>query len=155
MREDYRKAFVDSVEEVFSTMLMETVSAGEVTAKHAEGGTGEITGIIGLSGDLRGTVTLYLPIPTALAVVSRLLGMDVEEDDESVGDAVAEMVNMMVGSAKARIPMESETPIVLSLPTIVRGSAYNVVYPGGVETFEIPFSSSIGDFRLHIALEQK
>jgi chemotaxis protein CheX len=155
MRNIFAEAFVSSVEELFTKMLMEDVSSGEVTDTLGAGNSNEITSIIGLSGQVRGTVNLYLPTQTALAIVSRLLGIELHEDDESVADAVSEMANMVVGNAKARIPNDSSTPLELSLPTIVRGAGYHVEYPASVDRFVIPFESGLGSFRLLIALEHK
>src|SRR5690606_31618291 len=108
----------------------------------------EILGIIGLSGIARGTVALRFPVGTALNVVNRLLSTDIKIPDDTVADAIAEMVNIVAGSAKSKLRGEDSPPIDLSLPTVVRGKHYHVAYPSGAAWVEVPFSSELGTFRL-------
>lgn len=153
MKVEYINPFIESVFELFSTMLSAEARRGEVNVCRGSGTAREITGLIGLSGPARGTVALSFPTGTALAMCSRLLGMETLVVDETVSDAVAELVNIVAGSAKAKLKVANGEPIDLSLPTVVRGSCYSVDYPSKVMWLEVPFTSDLGPFSLRVTFE--
>jgi chemotaxis protein CheX len=151
---EYINPFIESVFELFTTMLSAQAARGEVGLCRGSGGNPrEIMGLIGLSGHVRGTVALSFPTGTALAMVSKLLGMDTHVVDETVSDAVAELVNIVAGSAKAKLNDSSGEPIDLSLPTVVRGNSYSVDYPSKSVWLEVPFTSDLGPFSLRVTME--
>jgi chemotaxis protein CheX len=111
--------------------------------------------LIGLSGMARGMVTLAFPVDTALNMVNNLLGTEIRVVDDTVSDAIAEMVNIVAGGAKAKLSSDLEKPIDLSLPTVVRGNSYNVDYPSGSVWIEVPFDSDLGSFALRVTFEME
>ena len=149
----YINPFIESVGDLFTNMLSAKVSRGKVGVSGGDFPPRAITGLIGLSGPTRGTVALSFPVPTALAMVNKLLGSETRVVDNTVTDAVAEMVNIVAGGAKARLSGDG-TPLDLSLPTVVRGENYDVEYPSGVKWLEVAFESELGDFRLRVTLEE-
>ena len=155
MKVEYINPFIESVYGLFSKMLSSAVKRGDVAlAKSGNGdGTRQITALIGLSGPARGTVALAFPVKTALAMVSRLLGHETHVVDDTVSDAVAEFVNIVAGGAKAAFSKQSKTPVDLSLPTVIRGSSYDVEYPSQSVWLEVPFTSDMGPFSLRVTFE--
>ena len=145
--------FIEAVYELFQTMLKSKVERGQIGVTDGGARPSDIMAIIGISGPTRGTVSLGLPTPTALAVVGRILGMQVDQIDDTVSDGVAEVVNMIAGSAKAKLNSGNEHPLDLSLPTVVRGERYNVQYPSKSVWLEVPFKSELGDFNLRVTFE--
>ncbi len=154
MKVEYINPFIESVTSVFSTMLEAEAVREHANLTGAPAAPREITAFIGLSGPVRGTVALSLPLETALATVNRLLATDIKVMDDTVSDGVAELVNMIAGGAKTKFSGDG-TPIDLSLPTIVRGSGYTVDYPTGVMWLEMPFSSELGSFSLRVTFEDQ
>jgi chemotaxis protein CheX len=154
MKVEYINPFIESTYELFSTMLSATAKRGDVgIAKEAAGGARDIMGLIGLSGPARGMVALSFPVDTALKMVNRLLDTEIVAVDDTVSDAIAEMVNIVAGGAKAKINVGGGKPIDLSLPTVVRGSSYDVDYPTGTVWLEVPFDSDLGHFSLRVTFE--
>jgi chemotaxis protein CheX len=123
--------------------------------RNPDGSPRDITGLIGLSGPARGTVAVSFPVKTALAVSNRFLGTETRVMDDSVADVIAEMVNIIAGSAKARFKTDELRPIELSLPTVVRGSNYAVQYPSGSVWLEVPFDSELGPFSMRVTFQMK
>lgn len=144
--------FIESVSDLFGTMLGCSVKRGEVTLARESGDPQHLVAIIGLSGPARGTVAVSLPVKTSLAVTGRLLGDAPPMVNDDVADALAEIANMIAGGAKARLSGEG-TPIDLSLPTVVTGSDYQVVYPTETVWLDVPFSSELGTFSLRVTFE--
>ena len=103
MKVEYINPFIESVHELFSTMLNSKASRGNVAIARGDGASHDIVALIGLSGPARGMVTMAFPVKTALNIVNRLLGSDLRIMDDTVSDAIAEVVNIVAGGAKARI----------------------------------------------------
>lgn len=154
MRVEFINPFIESVCDLFSTMLTCEAKRGVVNVSKSGPFGGEIAAIIGLSGPARGTVALSFPKRTALLMVNRLLGTTTTELDESVMDAVAEFVNIVAGGAKAKLNGDTGTPpITLSLPTVIRGKEYSVEAPSWSVWLDVPFTSDLGPFNLRVSFE--
>jgi chemotaxis protein CheX len=153
MKAEYINPFIEGVNELFSTMLECEALRGKVGVAQTKGDPRDITALIGLSGPARGIVALTFPIPTALAMVSKLLGTPTRVVDATVSDAVAEMVNIVAGRAKSKFQTLSGEPIDLSLPTVVRGNSYKVEYPSKSVWLDVPFESALGTFSLRVTFD--
>jgi chemotaxis protein CheX len=65
--------------------------------------SGEITGVILLSGGVSGSAALSFERGCALQIVSRMLGEDLQELNREIQDAVGEIINMVSGQAAQRL----------------------------------------------------
>lgn len=148
---EYINPFVESVTGFFDTMLKCRVRRGELT-RSGPTASAETTAIIGLSGPIRGTVAIILPRATATGMVKRLLGTDEAEAEETISDGVAEIVNILAGAAKSKLP-NNDGLIELSLPTVIRGADYTVEYPSDSVRLDMPFTSDLGPFTLRLTLQ--
>ncbi|MCD6118440.1 chemotaxis protein CheX [bacterium] len=153
MKVEYINPFIEGVNELFLTMLGCEALRGKVGVAKAKSDPRDVTALIGLSGPARGIVALTFPIPTALAMVSKLLGTPTRVVDATVSDAVAEMVNIVAGRAKSKFQTLSGDPINLSLPTVVRGNSYKVDYPSKSVWLDVPFESELGSFSLRVTFD--
>lgn len=143
--------FVESIHELFETMLGMEARVGEVIEPvPEEQGAPVIIGVIGMSGTAKGTVAAKLPVKTALKLVGRMVGTEFETLDRSIVDGIGEFVNILAGIAKKRY---SGHKISLSLPTVVRGDLFILNEKGqGTIWSEIPVESECGPFRLAVGL---
>jgi chemotaxis protein CheX len=99
-------------------------------------------------------VALSFPIGTARAMVGRLLCLGEEQISESVGDGVAELVNIIAGSAKAEFSNGNGSDVInLGLPTVIRGGNEIVEGPSQSTWLDVPFSSDLGPFSLRVTFE--
>ena len=153
MNVDYINPFIESVHDLFATMLTAKASRGDVAIARGDGPSLDIVALIGLSGPARGMVTLAFPVKTALNIVNRLLGTELRIMDDTVSDAVAEVVNIVAGGAKARFKIENGPPIDLSLPTVVRGNSFCVDYPTKTTWLEVPFETDLGPFVMRVTFK--
>ncbi|MFP4501509.1 MAG: chemotaxis protein CheX [Candidatus Hydrogenedentota bacterium] len=155
MQVEYINPFIESVYELFGTMLDAKVQRGTVGVSKGGSNPRDIMALIGLSGAARGMVALAFPVDTALKVVNRLLDSDVTIVDDTVSDAIAEVVNIVAGSAKARLN-NGEGPLIdLSLPTIVRGNSFSVEYPSKSMWLDVLFDSDLGEFTMRVTFEME
>ena len=155
MNVDYINPFIESVHDLFATMLTAKASRGTVAVSRGEGSFHDIVALIGLSGPARGMVTLAFPIKTALNIVNRLLGTESRIIDDTVSDAIAEVVNIVAGGAKARFKIENGPPIDLSLPSVIRGNSFCVDHPSETTWLEVPFESDLGPFTMRVTFKME
>lgn len=146
--------FIESVQELFTTMLGCEATRGDIGLADDSCNVRDIVALIGFSGPASGILSISFPVETALAIAGRMLGMEIKVMDETVSDTVAEMVNIIGGGAKARFTKDDPKPIELGMPTVVRGSNYTVNCPSNSVRIEVPFRSELGCFSVRVTLQK-
>ena len=144
----YINPFIEAVDSVFNTMLGVKPKRNGLKVSSGEAVGSVITSLVGISGQVSGVVALRFPPPTALKLVEKLLGSVPTEINDEVTDAVAELVNIVAGSAKAKF--QHDPPLQLGLPTVVHGTGYKLKYPSKSVWLEVPFTSDAGEFTLEV-----
>ncbi len=87
------------------------------------------TGVVQITGDFEGAVTIQLSEQKATEVAALMFAMEPEEiGDEEVSDAVGELANMAGGNVKSTLAGSCQ----LSLPSVTSGRDYHVSVPGTV-----------------------
>lgn len=85
------------------------------------------TGIVQITGDFEGAVTIQLGEAKARQVAAVMFAMEPEEiGEEEVSDAVGELANMTGGNVKSTMCGSCQ----LSLPSVTSGRDYHVSVPG-------------------------
>jgi len=149
----YAQDISDSTQEIFSSMVMLDVSPGEPFKRDDSKLINSISGIIGLAGAVKGMLAIHLPDKAALAITTAFLGMDVEDIDEDVCDAIGELANMLGGSMKSILdPAGSE--IQLSMPSAIHGEEYAVDCLADSESVTVPFEFSGQTFMVELQISQ-
>jgi len=143
--------FVQGIDSVFQTMLSIQPKRRPVKIDRASGNGAALTSLVGLSGQVQGVVVLRFPLDTALRLAGRMLATEINEVNEEVVDAISEIVNMVAGSAKAKLGYDP--PLNLGLPTVVQGDNYRMRYPTGSTWLKVPFESEVGEFALEVTFE--
>lgn len=149
---DLREQIIDSTVEIFTSMVMMDITVSDRNLK--EKGTLEntITGVVGLAGTHKGVLAVHVPYPVAFAVTGNFLGIEVNEMNEDVEDAIGEIANMLGGNVKS-ILSENGRDINLSLPSTVSGKEYGFHTIKGAERVAIVFQSESGVFQVELQIE--
>jgi len=143
--------FINSIQNVFTTMLQLPVQIGEPSLKRERTATHDVSGIIGVSGEMIGTIVLSMPQSTAESVVSLFTGTEPEPESPDFADAVGELVNMISGNAKADFQRKG---VSISCPSVVLGSGHAVTTQSGTPCVKIPCSTDCGEVVLEVALRE-
>ncbi|MCL2066325.1 MAG: chemotaxis protein CheX [Treponema sp.] len=127
--EQFIQPFIKIVENVFRVVCKTDVTSGRVffVSKDEYESNWDISGIIGLSGQVIGAVAISLKDKTACQVTKILTGKDHDHIDTLVSDTIGEIINIIVGNVKK--DFEEELRIKISLPTIIKGKAHSIVWP--------------------------
>jgi len=145
----YITPFVGSISNVFETMLQLPVTVGSPSIKSHGTPSYDVSGIIGMTGDVEGTVVLSFPTATAERAVMLFTGMELKADHEDFADAIGELVNMVSGGAKAQFTGKS---VGISTPSVIVGSEHSVYGRKDMTTIEIPCTCDIGEFNVEVSL---
>jgi chemotaxis protein CheX len=115
-----------SVEEVFSLML--DVQCDRVDDEGATRPTPlqqSVTAVIGFGGALTGACVFCCDALCARKAASRMTGIEFQEIDDTVKDAIGELCNMLAGTWKGRVP-ELASNCGLSVPAVITGRDYRL-----------------------------
>ena len=129
---------IHATKEVFNTMVMMEVADSyplqePVTRFHCS-----VTSMVGLAGTYTGILSVHCPQPLAIKVTSNMLGMDVDEMNEDVSDALGEIANMLGGYVK-QVLSKGGLDINLSIPTVISGEEYTLNAMADSDCVIIPF----------------
>jgi chemotaxis protein CheX len=149
---NYIKPFVVAAKNIFETMIEVPFSLGKPSLKTgSQVPPHEISSIIGLSGNVTGSVVISLSHEVAYLLVSALVGDDITELDDDCVDAIGEICNMIAGNAKTDFPTNGNA---ISTPSVVVGK-HKVSYPSGLPIVTIPCITDKGEMFIEIALKEK
>jgi chemotaxis protein CheX len=116
----------DSVREVFETMF--GVRCRRRTDRDTPGADQtevSVTAVVGFGGILSGACVLRCEVPAACLIATCMTGMEFDNVDDTVKDAIGEICNMLAGTWKSKIP-ELAANCGLSVPAVITGSDYNL-----------------------------
>jgi chemotaxis protein CheX len=143
--------FVRSAQTTFKNMLRSNLSVGKLFIQ--EPGverTAMISGVIGLSGGVKGAIILAFEMDSIFPVLSAFVGDQVTKFDSDACDALGELCNIIAGYAKKDLP---DLKITISLPTVVSGKNHIVHLPSGVPIMCIPVKTDLGDFFMEVCMK--
>lgn len=134
---DVGSEILKGAQDVFSTMLMVELESEDVILNKRGEIQSNLTSMIGLGGGIRGVLAIHCPAAVAKAITSSFLGMEVEELDDDVKDAIGEIANMVAGNLKvayATIAVNIE----LAIPTSIVGESFNVCGAAKAQRITVP-----------------
>lgn len=155
MKVELVNPFIESAQEIFKTMLGTQAKRGKVGLSNKQDDLGDLIALVGISGRATGSVAFSVSTSTAFGIIGKLTGETHKRVTDDVIDGIAEMTNMIAGGAKAKMHIEGEAPMDLSLPTVISGNNYSVKYPTKSIWLEVPFESDLGPFMIRIAFEDE
>ncbi|MDR2211351.1 MAG: chemotaxis protein CheX [Spirochaetaceae bacterium] len=152
--DQYIQPFIEVSKNAFKEIVGAELSADRPYFLPKETGTeGDISGIIGLSGEARGAVVIGMKSSLAMRITDILTGTTHTSVDEEVVDAVGELVNIIAGNAKKGL--EEDFRLIISLPSIVLGQGHQITWPQDrARIICIPFTIFDSEvFTLSVAIE--
>jgi chemotaxis protein CheX len=143
------RRFIESTQNVFGTMLHSTVTFGKPGPTGQVASVGDVSGIIGFSGDVAGAAVIRMPMATALGVVESFCGQKFDAESEDFADAIGELANMICGSAKSNL---DSSCVNISCPQVVLGKDHRVQKPSDAVSITIPCNAPQGGFWIEISI---
>jgi len=130
---------IDATKEVFSTMVMMEINDEFPLKEPVSRFKCSITGMVGFAGTYSGVISIHCPVALALKITSNMLGLDCDEVNEDLNDAIGEIANMLGGSVK-QVLSKGGMDVKLSIPTVISGEDYTVNSLSDNDCVVVPFT---------------
>jgi len=145
--------FISATLNVLETMAFTKAEAGKPYLKKDQIASGDVSGVIGLTGEVSGTFSVSYTEKSILAIVSNMLGEEIREINEEIKDAVGEITNMIAGQARQELDQLGRS-LQAAIPTVIMGKNHTVTHVTAYPIIAIPFSTSNGGFTIEVCFEQ-
>ena len=152
MKEEYVNAFLAPAQFVWEKELgcpLEFVGAEIISNEFT---TAEITAVIGVSGELEGSVLYGFGNGTSLALAGRMMGETISEHDELSLSAVGELANMITGNAATQLS-KAGYACSISPPIMIEMIGSRIATVGGPQMLAT-FNSELGGLNIRISLKE-
>lgn len=139
------RPFIKATQEILETMAGMSSKAGTPFVKKNNVAKGDVSAIVGVTGDKTGTIAVSFTRSCALALVKGMLGDDIQDILQDTQDAVGEVTNMVSGQARASL---AEMGLMLqgSTPTVIVGEGHIIRHISANPVVAIPFTTESGEF---------
>ncbi len=145
--------FIEGTLNVLSTMASTEAEAGKPYLKKDQVARGDISGIIGLTGETKGTISVSFTEKSILSIVSKMFGEEMTELNDEIKDAVGEITNMISGQARQKLEELGKT-LKAAIPTVVMGKDHTISHMTEHQIVAVPFSTANGEFTIEVCLEE-
>ena len=144
--------FISATKNVLETMAFVKSEAGKPYLKKDDVAKGDVTGVIGFTGETNGTVSVTFDERSILKIVSNMFGEEVKELNDEITDAVGELTNMISGQARKELE-EIGKVFHGAIPTVITGKNHKIDAVTKGPKIAIPFTTDAGRFTIEICLE--
>ncbi len=142
MEVKYINPFIVAAQTVFTTMLGISLNIGKPILKGAKTTSGDLTGIMSLVGDKKGTIAISFGEGGALFVFNSLVGDTSKTIGPEVVDAIGELTNIISGQARKEFE-STGLNLKASIPIVVVGKGVETNFITNIPIVSIPFYFSI------------
>jgi chemotaxis protein CheX len=136
--------FVVAAQTVFKTMLSIDLTLGKPSLKEAKTTSGDVTGIMSMVGDRKGTIAISFREKGALFVFNSLMGDDAQVICPEVVDAIGELTNIISGQARKEFE-NTGVNLKASIPMVVVGKDVETNFITKLPIIELPFGFAVSN----------
>lgn len=151
METDFIRHFVNACRDAFDEMMDIQVNSGNPFIPKDKNIFFDISGIISLTGEVKGTIILSFPIDAANTVAARFTRKE-DVDINKTYDVIGEIANIIAGNAKNGLQGRE---IYLSVPHIIMGDNYDIKMIHQAIIVTIPFDFDKQTFNLSVLLQSE
>lgn len=141
--------FVNSTLNVFTSMVKTKPEITRPRVKEDASASYDVSGIIGFSGEILGSVVLSLQANTALELVKSFTGMEMDLHGPDFADAIGELANMVAGGAKKDLGAIAN----ITVPVVVIGKSHIIARLSDVPCITIPCRTTSGEFAIEVNIK--
>lgn len=140
----YINPFVMAAQAVFKTMLSIDVAMGKPSLKAIRTSSGDVTGIMGLVGDRKGSICISFREKGALFVFKTLVGDECEKVGPDVVDAIGELTNIISGQARKEFEKEGIN-LKAAIPMVIVGKDVELNFITALPIISLPFHFAVNN----------
>jgi chemotaxis protein CheX len=148
---EYINPFLNGTLEVLKTMASFQPAPGKPYVKKDDLAHGDVSGIIGITGDAIGSLAISFSESCICNVVSRMLGETFTTINHDVLDAVGELTNMISGVSRTQLEKKGMS-VFAAIPSVVFGANHTINHILKSPSIVIPFTSPNGPFFVDVCI---
>ncbi len=145
--------FINATLHVLDTMAFITVQPGKPYLAKDNVAKGDVTGVIGLTGVIGGTVAVTFQEACILEIVSNMFGEKMTVLNNEITDAVGELTNMISGQARKELE-EVGKVFKAAIPSVITGPGHSITHYSDGPRIAIPFFTDNGEFTIEVCFER-
>lgn len=152
MKVEYINSFYKATQDVFSLMLDLDVEKNKLGVIDGMISSKEANVILGVTGDLKGTVLFSFPKPMTLEMVRIMSGMEMKNIDNFVSSALGEVANIIGGNAVTNLTGCDYICDIVP-PQVIIGD-YKSISMVNEKALQLSLDTDIGEFDINIFLTE-
>jgi chemotaxis protein CheX len=139
--------------EVLKKMAFTEPRPGKVYLKKTALAHGDVSGIIGITGDMIGSLAISFGESCICHIVGSMLGESYAEANQEVFDGVGEITNMISGVARTHMEKEG-MQVYAAIPSVVYGKNHTINHILKSPSIVIPFETDQGTFVVDVCIKR-
>ena len=152
MKAEHVNSFYKATKDVFGLMLDLDIDKGELSIVEEMVNSKDANVMLGVTGDLKGTILFSFTEDMALEMVKIMSGMEMKEIDNFVSSALGEVANIIGGNAMT-ILTSSDYICDIAPPQVFIGN-YKSLSMANKKALMLPLKTNIGEFDINIFLAE-
>ncbi len=144
--------FLSGTLEVLKKMAFIEAVPGRPHVKTDESAFGDVSGIIGITGDALGSLALSFSEACICKVVANMLGERFDGVTQEIIDATGELTNMISGASRTQME-KMGMRVYAAMPTVVHGKRHTISHILKAPSIVIPFSTAAGPFFVDVCIQ--
>lgn len=145
--------FLQGTVEVLKKMAFVDPRPGKVYLKQTAVAHGDVSGVIGITGDMVGSLAISFGESCICHLLSSMLGESFAEANQDVFDGVGELTNMISGVARTYMEKEGYH-VYAAIPSVVYGKNHTINHILNSPSIVIPFVTDQGAFVVDVCIKK-
>lgn len=152
MKAEYINPFIKATMDVINVMAYIKTKALKPYLKKDELATGDVSTIVGLTGEANGTFSISFDEPSIIKIASNMFGEEIKQLDRDVTEVAGELANMISGQARRDIETLG-LRLDGAIPSIFSGKNHTIYHMTGGPKIAIPFTMEEGAFTMEVCFD--
>jgi len=140
----YMNPFIIAAQMTFKTMFQKELNLNKPLLKKERTTTGDITGVIGLAGDKKGTLCVSFNEKGAINLYEHLTGEKNTDVTPDVVDSIGELTNIISGQARKEFEALGLN-LKAAIPMVIVGKNVELNFISKTPIVAIPFAFSLSN----------
>jgi chemotaxis protein CheX len=145
--------FLHGTIEVIKKMAFLEPRPGKAYLKETNIAHGDVSGIIGITGDAIGSLAISFTEECICHIVNSMLNESFREANKEVFDGVGEITNMISGVARTYMEKDG-MKVYAAIPSVIYGSDHTVNHILNTPSIVIPFVMDKGSFVVDVCIKK-
>jgi chemotaxis protein CheX len=143
--------FLNGAAEVIKTMAFMDAVAGKPYLKKDDTAKGDVSGIIGITGDATGSLAISFTEGCIWGIAGSMLGEAYSDTTQDVLDCAGELTNMISGVARTNME-KMGLKVFAAIPSVIFGKDHTIRHILNSPSIVIPFSTVSGVFVVDVCI---